>query len=387
MQPKVLTALRAVVAAAVLSLAGALFPAAASAVQRAPAPYLVTARAATDATFWDDPDSAIAALALAAEIPGRLSLEGLPPIPGVLQLSPRAVLFHPDNGVGPLYFPLFRQSAWARVPGRRPAIQLYSVDSAGPSAVFMYHLDGAVFETASPGALRSLAENSAWVDSLSGTVSPDAVPLVAPDDRDAMMETIRELATSPYADTLYRLFGAPDRPIGLVSKRGQAVGRLGEYVGSRDSISLAPAAMIHPEQLRHGLAHELAHRWQRREKRTLGRIWKGVAPISDSLRYGFRSNAEHQAEAVAFAVHYLQATAGTGYPAGARLVLLESYERLVPGTRRLVRYFLEQPVYSRHPLVGHSLAAPRVVSIHGACAGLETGRAGTPGACSLIVTD
>lgn len=332
--------------------------------------------------------SAAGAALYLEEIPGRLSLEGLPPKPGVLQLSARAVLFHPDDGIGPLYFPLFRQSTWQRVPERRPAIQLYSVDSAGPTPVFMYHLDGAVFETARPGALRALGESSAWVDSISGTVSPDLVPLVDPRDTEAMLETVRTLAASAYADTLYRLFGAPDRVLGLVSRRGQAAGRLGEYVASRDSVSLAPGAMIHPEQLRHGLAHELAHRWQRHQKRELAAVWRGVPPIDDSLRYGYRSLAEHQAEAVAFAVHYLQTTARPVFTTGERLALLESYERLVPGTRRLARHLLGQPVYTRHPLIGHSLAAPRVISIHGACAGLRVGRAaGAPGTCSLIVTD
>jgi hypothetical protein len=332
--------------------------------------------------------SAVGELDLAAAIPGRLSLEGLPPMPGVLQLSPRAVLFHPDDGFGPLYFPLYRQSSWSRAPGRRPGIQLYAVDSIGSARVFLYHLERATFETATPGALRVLGENAAWVDSLSGTVSPDAVPLVHPEDAEGMAAIIRELAASAYADTLYRLFGAPDRRIGVVSRRGQAQGRLGEYVASRDSVSLAPGAMIHPEQLRHGLAHELAHRWQRREKRTLAGLWQGVAPIRDSLRYGFRSTQEHQAEAVAFAVHYLQTTARAGLTNWERLTLLESYERLVPGTRRLAQHLIGQPIYRYHPLAGQQLTAPRAVSIHGSCAGLDAGRAArAPGACSLMKMD
>ncbi len=335
-----------------------------------------------------DPESAVAALELAAEIPGRLSLEGLPPMPGVLQLSTRAVLFHPDDGVGPLYFPLYRQNAWSRTHARRPGIQLYAVDSVGTGRVFLYHLERATFETASPGALRALGETAAWVDSVRGTVSPDVVPLVDPADDAAMVAAVRELATGTYADTLYRLFGAPDRAIGIVSRRGQAKGRLGEYVASRDSISLAPGAMIHPAQLRHGLAHELAHRWQRREKQTLARLWRGVAPIRDTLRYGYGSQQEHQAEAVAFAVHYLQTTARAGLTTWEALTLLESYERLVPGTRRLAGYLVGQPVYAGHPLAGQALTAPRAVSIHGSCAGLELGRrAESPGACSLIVTN
>ena len=58
--------------------------------------------------------------------------------------------------------------------------------------------------------------------------------------------------------------------------------------------------------------------------------------------------SEHQAEAVAFAVHFLQSTAASSATDGA--ALLEQYELLVPGTGAMARYLALQPIYAQHPL-------------------------------------
>ncbi|HKP50195.1 MAG TPA: hypothetical protein VJU17_09295, partial [Gemmatimonadales bacterium] len=60
------------------------------------------------------------------------------------------------------------------------------------------------------------------------------------------------------------------------------------------------------------------------------------------------SKAEHRAEAIAFAVHFLQSTMTDASSEG--LDLLEHYEFLVPGTRAMVRYLILLPTYRRHPL-------------------------------------
>ena len=100
--------------------------------------------------------------------------------------------------------------------------------------------------------------------------------------------------------------------------------------------------MTSVEQLRHTLAHELAHRWQARAGAQLALLWSGVPPIRDPKRYGYGSVSEHQAEAAAFAVHFLLATARQPRP-GGRSRALDHYELLVPGTRTLARYFAMQP--------------------------------------------
>jgi hypothetical protein len=96
------------------------------------------------------------------------------------------------------------------------------------------------------------------------------------------------------------------------------------------------------------MAHELAHRWQARARGQLRTLWQGVPRIPDRRRYGHRSVSEHQAEAIAFAVHFLQATATAGATETASL--LEHYEVLVPGTGVMARYLALQPIYVGHPL-------------------------------------
>jgi hypothetical protein len=51
---------------------------------------------------------------------------------------------------------------------------------------------------------------------------------------------------------------------------------------------------------------------------------------------------------VAFAVHFLQATASPAATDG--VAMLEHYEVLVPGTGAMARYLALQPIYSQHPL-------------------------------------
>jgi hypothetical protein len=70
--------------------------------------------------------------------------------------------------------------------------------------------------------------------------------------------------------------------------------------------------------------------------------------MRDSRRYGHDKVSEHQAEALAFAVHFLQASAAANDAEAA--AGLEQYEHLVPGTGAMVRYLALQPIYARHPL-------------------------------------
>jgi hypothetical protein len=154
--------------------------------------------------------------------------------------------------------------------------------------------------------------------------------------------------------------GRPRAVIGLVGHRGRIAGRLGEYIAFRDSLALDPGRMSGEAQLRHALAHELGHRWQTRAEAQLDVLWWGVPPIRDPKRYGFGDIWEHQAEAIAFAINYLQTTAGSKETTASSLALLDHYELLVPGTRTMVRYLSLQPIYRDHPLrslltTGHSL--------------------------------
>jgi hypothetical protein len=59
--------------------------------------------------------------------------------------------------------------------------------------------------------------------------------------------------------------------------------------------------------------------------------------------------AEHQAEAAAFAVHFLLTTGAARDPSG-ELAILDLSELLVPGTRTMARYFAMQPGFAGPPL-------------------------------------
>ncbi len=292
------------------------------------------------------------ALPVGAEIGGFLSPRGLPPRPGRFIVTDTGLVFLSMDGRLAQTYPLIgpvrlrEGRAW-----RAPMVSLAYADSARGRPVYVFRVDGGVFGTEAPGTLLDMAERPRWLDSVASRERRPDHPLVNPRDPAAIWLVTRSIERSVYADTLYALFGRPARPAGLVGDRGRRAGRLGEYIASRDSLALDPARMSSQEQLRHALAHELAHRWQARASGQLNILWRGIAPIPDSHRYGHQSASEHQAEAIAFAVHFLQATTTDTDPADLQASeLLEHYELLVPGTAVMTRYLALQPIYARHPL-------------------------------------
>jgi hypothetical protein len=269
---------------------------------------------------------------------GYWSSCGLPPVAGQFTLS--------DTGV------MLRSTAEDRdgtLEWQPSTISLAYIDEDFAGIHYVFHLDGGVFETDFPGPLLQLA-NGARIAERTGTARPIGRTLVDEADPIALRQKAGEIAQSSYADSLYRLFGRPKTAIGVIGARGRRAGRLGEYMAGRDSLALDPGHMIGEDQLRHALAHELGHRWQARAGRQVAMLWVGVPPIKDPKRYGYDDLSEHQAEAIAFAINFLQTTAaGTRTEADAA-TLLEHYELLVPGTRAMVRYFSQQPLYRYHPL-------------------------------------
>ncbi len=307
--------------------------------------------AATNLRRFLDSDNAeepgVAATRMA--LPGLLSIRGLPPVPGTLTVTDASLIFQPADGPSAIAYPLYGQARKGRT--RKAAVSLLGVERrVGVPPIYLFHLNRAVFETTTPGRLQELVNNPRLIDSLPESRWTEEAPLAERPDAKGMLRVVRVLGTSLYADSLYALFGTPARPLGVVGPGARLVGRLGEYISSRDSVSLDPSNIKSNEQLRHAFVHELAHRWQLREPRVLKGLWKNVSPVRDSLRYGYRDVAEHQAEAVAFAIHYLQATAREGLEVEPARNLLQAYERLVPGTRIMVRYLLTDPLYRRHPL-------------------------------------
>jgi hypothetical protein len=286
----------------------------------------------------------------ASVISGYLSARGLPPVPGTVSINDSGLVFQAGPGslatfplVGPLRYTGGRQ--W-----RASSVSLVYTDQDNGRAVYVFRIDAGVFETEDPGFLLDLSNHPSWLDSLAPTQWKTERPLVDPSDMLALQTKALATARTSYADTLYQLFGRPRAAIGLIGLRGQTAGRLGEYISAPDSLALDPGHMNGEAQLRHTLAHELGHRWQARAPSQMRTLWSGVPPIRDTKRYGYGDVTEHQAEAIAFAVNFLQTTAALVEVSSSSLDLLEHYELLVPGTGTMVHYLALQPLYRNHPL-------------------------------------
>jgi hypothetical protein len=297
-------------------------------------------------------DVAIARSALdrGAVVPGYFSIRGLPPIQGQFSLSNTGLVFLSRGGAVtrfPLVGPL-RQSAGRQ--WRPSTVSLAYIDEADGRSIYVFRIDAGVFETERPGVLLEVASHPVWLDSLDASDWVVDRPLVNGRDTLGLWKLTRTIGTGSYADSLYALFGRPRTAIGLIGRRGRLAGRLGEYVASRDSLALDPSGMTNVTQLRHALAHELGHRWQARARVQLATLWSGVKPIRDPKRYGYGDISEHQAEAIAFAINFLQTTAKSDDDPANSLTLLDHYELLVPGTRTMARYLSLQPIYRHHPL-------------------------------------
>ena len=295
---------------------------------------------------------------MGSTVAGYLSSRGLPPRAGWFALTDSGLVFRSSNGrvtetypvVGPV-----RRAAGRR--GRPPTVRLAYVDQEAGRTLYVFRLDGGVFQTSQPGALLDVVDRAEWVDSMAAPAWQPDRPLVASGDTSGISLVTARITGGAYADTLYALFGRPARTVGQVGVRGRKVGRLGEYLAQQDSLAIDPTRIASEEQLRHTLAHELGHRWQARAPAQLAVLWRGVPAIRDRKRYGHGSVTEHQAEAIAFAVHFLQATVT---PAGSDpTTLLEQYERMVPGTGAMARYLALQPVYAAHPLRALLTQGPR----------------------------
>jgi hypothetical protein len=271
---------------------------------------------------------------LGSAVPGYLSSWGLPPVQGQFTISDTALLFESTDGT--------TTSLGSRV-------SLAYIDRESGRDHYLFRFDAGVFESDSPGALLELARDSVWRPSLrpAGGRAPSRLRYLG---SAASVREAQQITSSSYADTLYALFGRPQAAVGLIGPRGRAAGRLGEYIAGRDSLAFDPDRMTSQLQFRHAFAHELAHRWQAKARAQVNTLWKGVPAIRDPKRYGYGEASEHQAEAAAFAVNFLQATSARHRRAMASLSLLEHYELLVPGTRTMVRFLALQPIYRKHPL-------------------------------------
>jgi hypothetical protein len=286
----------------------------------------------------------------ASSASGYFSYRGLPPVSGALTLTGAEITFRSSSGFILLSYRTVDRVAAELTGEHRPAARLAYTGRIGSKRSYVCRLEDGIFETEDPGPLLHSLANLVLLrtEEYSGMPSANSHP----PDTAAMWEVVHRLANSAYADTLYALFGRPRRPLGLVGARGARAGNLAEYVHDRDSVAMDPARITSQDQLRHAFAHELAHRWDFRAPAQVDSILSSAGEITDHQRYGYQATAEQRAEAIAFAVHFLQSTAsGDSSPSDA-VDLLRHYDFLVPGSAAMARFLAHQPIYRHHPLWG-----------------------------------
>ncbi len=276
----------------------------------------------------------------AAVVPGTLILRGTEPRQGQLYVADRWMVFRPDGTAGVIPVPVIV----THTDGRPPVWAMRVVASRSAANTAFDITGWGRFETAQPKAISLL---------LGGRSAPEMLleePGALLRDGVAPHAIIEVLAASGFADTLYAIAGRPRAPIGLLSEAHRRAGDAALYSPATDSIALDPHTARSIDDLRGMLAHEVGHRLQRTRPTLLDGVWATVPAITDPEVYGFGNREEHQAEAVRFAVIYLQITASAGRDREADVLLLDLYESLMPGTGTVARLLLGEPVFSRHPL-------------------------------------
>jgi hypothetical protein len=140
---------------------------------------------------------------LGSLVVGYFSARGLPPMQGAFTVTDTGLVFHSADGrfmrTLPLVGPV-RESAEGR--WRASAVSLAYVDEALGRDMYLFRVDGGVFETDAPGALMDVAAHPSWLDSLGSREWTVERALVNDHDRYAVRGLLAALAASPNADSL-----------------------------------------------------------------------------------------------------------------------------------------------------------------------------------------
>lgn len=156
-------------------------------------------------------------------------------------------------------------------------------------------------------------------------------------------EMISDLS-GPMNDSLRYLLGIKDARIEIA---GGALSYAGGYDVQKDAILLSPRAGDKLEW-RMVWVHELVHALQARQGFWLGKAWQKIGE-PDKQVYAARGVQEHQAEAVALAILWLQASRNDELPRNVLMNSLDAVEQKVPGTKLMVQWWLTHPLYRAHP--------------------------------------
>lgn len=178
-----------------------------------------------------------------------------------------------------------------------------------------------------------------------------------PDTSSAVVDS-RAFRTA-FTDTLTMLLGAPSRPVTFGAMyHGDSSGDA-QYTYKDDAITFNVNARRDwlnktNTELRLTLAHEWWHMAQSRVGAEFAPTWSRVPKALPST-YAATNEREHQAEAFAMALVWLQTTRSPAIDAQAADTTLYLSEQFVPGTRLFVSYLLSHPLMADHPINIHSL--------------------------------
>ena len=214
--------------------------------------------------------------------------------------------------------------------------------------MYVFRMDGGVFGTEMPGPLLDLAGQPRWLDSVASREWRPDRPLVSP------ARHRRCAAAQPASGGRYlrRHSVRAVRPAGAAGGAGEHAGPLRGSSGRVHHLPRLARAGSRP----HDQPGAAPARAGARAGPSLAVPGSGAAPDAvagcpaDPGRPPLRSREriEHQAEAVAFAVHFLQATAV--FPDGRRGIAAGAVRPAGAGTGAMARYLALQPIYAGHPL-------------------------------------
>lgn len=157
--------------------------------------------------------------------------------------------------------------------------------------------------------------------------------------RHQMLQALR----GPMKDSLDELLGTKMTQVHLAD---ELLPYAGGYDVQKDNVLLSPLAGDKFEW-RMVWVHELAHSLQTRHGAKLGHAWRKVGKPNKSV-YAARGSQEHQAEAIALSILWLQTAGDSSLDRREMLIALRGIETMVPGTMMVTKWWLTHPLYREH---------------------------------------
>lgn len=198
----------------------------------------------------------------------------------------------------------------------------------------------------------------AWVQAAQYPGAPETVERTRANYEHSLItdaKLIKLLPRSAYVDTLKAIFGKTK--IGFAKLDAEHVytgaegGVLAQYVGISGRVVLKRPEGEPAYMYRAALTHEFVHAWQSKQPALLNNLWAKYeirAPLPKMANYASHSKSEHQAEAAAAAVGFLNVLNQNYLKPQMKVALGKYLDSLAPGTLIMTRVLLSHPLYAHH---------------------------------------